>query len=444
MSAALAHNRSHYQLARQSSYLIVVLALVGLMIGAPIVRADHAPNSLGLEARYTASAVINWSGAQINVLSTAAVVNSSDQDVTHLSFNLLPARLGQIKLGAVQAGGQAASAVVEDQTIVVSLPQTLLSGASVPVSIQYQASFSSDASFSGGLFYKNSGVMNVYRWIPWLSRATRYDRPNFGEPFVTTHSPEVRVELSAERALKYATSGRRVANVDSGRRQSFVAYNVSDFNFSASPNYKVTRSKIDGIVVAVYYNSLDPSLLINWTRRALRHFGGRLGEYPYRRLNVAEIPSGSGMESPGLIWISNKLARSSQPHVVVHEVAHQWFYAVVASDQAREPFADEALAEFMARDMLASWRSSKCSRNNLDGSIYDYSRSCYGEVIYIQGAQYLRQYRDRVGETSFWRGMRDYYSRHKFRLGGTRQLLDALDSASEAKPAHKERFLNLY
>ena len=49
---------------------------------------------------------------------------------------------------------------------------------------------------SSWLFTKANGIVNAYRWLPWVSRATPFDRPNHGDPFVTPTSPHVRVTVN--------------------------------------------------------------------------------------------------------------------------------------------------------------------------------------------------------------------------------------------------------
>jgi aminopeptidase N len=50
-----------------------------------------------------------------------------------------------------------------------------------------------------------------------------------------------------------------------------------------------------------------------------------------------------------------------------------------------------------------------------------------------------------VGDNQFWQGVRDYYEQYRFGLGGTRQLLDALDAAAGgAGGGHAKRFPRYY
>src|SRR5688500_5649585 len=151
------------------------------------------------------------------------------------------------------------------------------------------------------------------------------------------------------------------------------------------------------------------------------------------------------MESPGMIWLTQSaVARGTLKYLVAHETAHQWFYGLLGNDQASEPFADEALAEFLTRDLIGH-RASNCPQALLDRSVYSYSKAGYYEVIYVQGDNYLDACRKRVGDTAFWNGIRNYYDAYRFGLGGTRQLFDTLDEAAgSAGGGHETRFPSLY
>ena len=121
------------------------------------------------------------------------------------------------------------------------------------------------------------------------------------------------------------------------------------------------------------------------------------------------------MESPGLIWIPYGIGSANLRYLVSHETAHQWFYGLVGNDQARQPFADEAAADFMAREITGTRRGSRCSTAPLDRTIYGYSSTCYYEVVYIQGGNLINEARRRMGSTAFWAAMREYVADHRYR-----------------------------
>jgi aminopeptidase N len=95
--------------------------------------------------------------------------------------------------------------------------------------------------------------------------------------------------------------------------------------------------------------------------------------------------------------------------------------------------------------MLQSFRRSRCPISALDGTVYDYSATCYPEVIYVQGAKYLEKYRRAVGDEAFWAGLSQFYKDYQLKIAGTRTLLSYLDDASGFDGArHGVRFPSLY
>jgi len=425
--------------------LLRVLAALGalLLLAISSVPVSAAPNSLGLHAKYDVDASITWSTNTFSVTSTARVRNVTSESVTKLTFHLLPLRIGRLEQLNVTVGDTRVQPRIRDQSLVVPLPQALAPGGRTDVTIGYRATFNTTAGGTRLFLLKKDGIITAYRWIPWLSRSQPSQTANFGETWVTGVSPRVTVRLTSDTSLKFAASGRRTG-VD-GQTQTFVANDVRDFNFSASAKYKVMRGSWNGVEINVYYRTRSPDALISWTKKALKRFSNKIGPYPYGQLNVAETPAGSGMESPALTWVSSTISSARVPYIVVHETAHQWFYGVVGNNQAYEPYVDEALADFLARNLLGSFRSSQCQTTRLDGSVYDYSGRCYVEVVYVQGGRYLDAYRKDVGDAAFWSGLSRFYRDHRFGLASTRSLLTYLDAASGAdSERHAERFPSAY
>ena len=417
-------------------------------VGATVTAADRSAavsnaNSLALTATYKVRARIYWERGAILVQSTASVTNTTALPVSRLTLNLVALVAGDAKVLEVTAGGTRVLVEPHGQTIVVPLPTALGPGDRTNVTIRYRARFNAIDDSRRPLLGQADNVLTAYRWIPWLSRRQTFATPNFGESWVTAVTPRVTVTLVSQTPLVYATSGNRVAR--RGNSQTFVARNVRDFNFSASPDYHVRRIAWRGVTVRTYQLTGSADALTEYAVDALKRFSKEIGPYAYPALNVAEAPISSGMESPALAWISTSTAPEDLARLVAHEVAHQWFYAVVGNNQAQQPFADEAVATFLADSLLGPDRSPLCSAGRLDMSVYEYGPRCYPEVIYVQGARYLERYRAAVGNDPFWAGMRQYYETYRFGIGGTRRFLDALDAASGYEGhLHAKRFPTLY
>ena len=400
--------------------------------------------SYDLRATYYVHAHLDWAGGSIRVDSLMFATNTSGGPVTRLELNTVAAKLGRLHLISASVDGQNVSPRITGQTLLVPLPFTLAENATASIRIVYRAWFRHSFGGDDWMWSQTDGVASAYRFIPWVSRRVPFDRPNFGDPFVTPVSPYARVTLSAERRLTFATSGDRIS--DDGLSQTFEAHNVRDFNFTASPFYSVRSGlSTDGqTAIRVYTRWGHAAAILHSAQRAFADYEAWIGQYPYPTFDIGQTPGGFGMESPALIWIPRNAPFLD--YLVSHETAHQWFYATVGNDQTTNEFADEALVDFMARTHIHLFRGSQCASDRFDRTIYDYSRSCYYEVIYIQGGDFLNQLRRDMGNSNFWGALRRYYADEKFLISSDRKLLEALRSAAGdwVLPRYHARFPSLY
>jgi hypothetical protein len=460
--------------------LAVVIALVGSSVPAPIearptIAADEdtgsppenvltsttpAPtdrtpvstagrSSPDLVATYVGDLRIHWATRRIRVTSTAVIRNTSGSPIDRVELNTVAAKLGSMRLEPVTVDGIVAPATsVHGQTIVIPLGRSLGPGATTTIRARYRATLRSGLGGSDWMFTRTNGVVDLYRWLPWVSRRTPFDRPNHGDPFVTPSSPSVTVRIRTSRRLDLATTGQRVTASADGLDQTFVAHDVRDFTVTAATDYRTKSRTVRDSVVRVYYRPGAPGgAMLDAAVDAFDALADRLGPYPQHVYKVVQSAGGYGMESPALTWIPPDVPRRNLAYLIAHETAHQWFYGVVGNDQAREPFADEAAADFAARSILGSRRASRCSAGRLDLAIYDYSSVCYYERIYIRGGNLLDRARRSMGSKAFWTALRGYVAANQNELVHTSTLLDALDAATPIDLGERlfaKRFPRLY
>lgn len=439
-----------------TSLLVVLVGqLAGVPVGTPvgpvaaaassIVPGSIDRSSLEVSATYEVDLNLDTAAGTMTVVSTMTTTNASGGPIDRLELNSVPARLGRLRLTSVTVDGRAAEARLDDQTILLSLGGLLPDGATTTVRLAFRATLRRGTDGSDWLFTRAGGIVAAYRWLPWVSRRVAFDRPNHGDPFVTPVSPHVRVRITTDRPMAIATSGRRVA-VD-GRTQTFVATDVRDFAIAASARYRQLEGTAGRTRIRVFHLPGAPAAaLLGAATRALTRMERLVGPYPYLVYSVAQTAGGYGMEAPALAWIPADVAPAQLAYLVSHETAHQWFYGIVGNDQATEPFADEATADFLARHALGMRRTSHCPAASLDRAITGYSSACYYEVVYVQGGNLLDDLRRRMGSAAFWAALRGYLDDHRFGLAGTRQLLDALDAATslDLRPTFDVRFPRLY
>jgi hypothetical protein len=400
-------------------------------------------SSLDLDATYDVRLRIGWSSRNVAVTTTIVVRNTSGSAVDRLELNTIAARLGRFRLTGTNVDGARVRASVSDQTIRVPLGGILEPGATTSIRVAYRATLRSTTSGSTWLFTRANGILEMHRWIPWISRATPFDRPNHGDPFVTPVSSRVRVTISADRRIAWATTGEQIG--PTGTTTRFEATNVRDFAIVGAPDFRRTSTKVGGVSIRVSSRPGFPAAtVLRAAKTALSREAALLGPYPYPTYELVQTAGGYGMESPGLTWIPS--GAGSLGYLVAHETAHQWFYGIVGNDQARDPFADEAAADMVARNVLGLRRASRCPTTRLDLTIYRYSSACYYEVIYIQGGNVLDDVRRSMGSRAYWTAIRRYLADNRYNLSTTARLLRALDAGTrlDLRPRYHARFPSIY
>jgi hypothetical protein len=417
-----------------------------------IVAGSVNRTSLAISATYDVNAAITVATGALETATLIEVRNDSGDGIDRLELNTIAARLGSIRITDATVDDVPVKVRVRDQTLVVPLGGILPAGASARVRIEFRARLTTGLTGSDWMFTSAGGTLSLHRWIPWISREIPFDRPNHGNPFVTPTSPKVDVEIVTDERMDLAAPAAAILDVPlgAGRAWAFTLENVRDVSVVLAPSFNVIRREVGGVPVRVFTRagSVNRDRLMGLAVDALRSEVDLLGvAYPWPVLSIVETQGGEGLESPGLIWIPRTESTLNRTYLVYHEIAHQWFYGLVGSDQQREPFADEGAADLIARTALGIIRNSRCPLEALDRAITRYSTNCYYEVIQVQGGLVLEEIRSRIGSNRFWRAMGAYLEDNRYGLGGTRRLLDALsDAAGDVNllPLLRARFPSLY
>lgn len=114
-----------------------------------------------------------------------------------------------------------------------------------------------------------------------------------------------------------------------------------------------------------------------WIEFTLNFMNDHVLRYPKNELVlvVGALAQGGGLEHPQMIWISDLFPVSplySPRMVVVHEVIHEWFYYLVNSNQAADPWLDEAVTEYFTLRVLTAMTAGKGELLNYYGMTASY------------------------------------------------------------------------
>ncbi|RMF26597.1 MAG: M1 family peptidase, partial [Chloroflexi bacterium] len=254
-----------------------------------------------------------------------------------------------------------------------------------------------------------------------------------------------RVQITAPATMTPLTSGRCDPPLSLGggmQRWLCTAGPVRDFAAFLGADYQVVTTSVEGVTVrsaSLPGDEAGGREALDDAAYALALFQRRFGPYPYAELDVVEGPlDRAGMEYPGLVLIQAAYygeKREGLEPIVVHEVAHQWWYGLVGNDQVNAPWLDEALAEFStllyyedrygeeeAGLIEESWRQSyeavvAAGQDRPVGLPADaYPQELYGPLVYRKGALFLVALRETIGDDAFEALLRQYLVQHRYGL----------------------------
>ena len=412
-------------------------------------KVDRA--SLDVSATYDVNALISVGSGAVEMAARIEVTNNSGEGIDRLELNTAAARLGFIRVTESSVDGERVKTRVNDQTLVMPLGGVLPDGATATILIGYKARLARGVTGSDWMFSNVGGTIAMHRWIPWVSRAIPFGRPNDGLPFVTATSPSVEVEIVTDTPMVLASPAADVTKLTAGRGQAwaFTLENVRDVAVVLAPDFGVLEGEVRGVPIRVYsrYGPFNRDQLLGLAEAAVRADADLLGvDYPWTVLTVVETEGGDALATPGLIWIPKTLDSLNRTYAVHHIVAHQWFYGLVGYNQRTEPFAGDGMADMLARTATGNFRPSNCPTARLDLGVTGYSAGCYYETVQVQGGLVLESIRQQMGSNDFWAAVRGYLEDHRYGIGGTKELLDALRARAGAGIGSilRARFPGLY
>jgi hypothetical protein len=177
----------------------------------------------------------------------------------------------------------------------------------------------------------------------------------------------------------------------------------------------------------------------------------RYGPYPYRALTFCVLEAGRGYsdarEYPGFILLLLDHGYSMTTHEdVAHELGHQWFYGIVGNDIYRDPWLDEALAQYTTFVVMQQWDGAAAAnsyfkteiaalaaraRYGLGRPVNQYpSWGSYYASVYGKGGLFIAALRQQVGDAAFFAGLQQYVQQHRYGIAHPDDLRRALEAAS--------------
>ncbi len=284
----------------------------------------------------------------------------------------------------------------------IYLPQPLLPGDSVRISMKFKGKFPHVFSRMG---YYNKGYFIATHWYPkvvvydqrgwhpdsYLDQGEFYGEYGKFDVWITLpecfvvdatgilkdpHEEEFLEKLADTTKYALSLKGKerkkfiknwiksRLKDLDTCSTMKtlhFVADSVHNFAWFAGVQYLLFRKRHNGGVITNVL--VAPQDIISWkdvpeyVEKAISFYSEKVGPFRYPKASVVDgsIRTAGGMEYPmiTIVGVKNVPYTHILEDVVIHEVGHNWFMGMIGSDERAYPFLDEGLNSFLESKYLA-------------------------------------------------------------------------------------------
>ena len=238
------------------------------------------------------------------------------------------------------------------------------------------------------------------------------------------------------------------------------ATKVRDFAFVLSEKFEVISANQDETQIQYYYyNDTKPEQSLQTAIDAVKTFNGLFKKYPYSTLSVVEANFvHGGMEYPNLVYISDSISDyASYQNVIVHEIAHQWWYNLVGSNSFDNGWQDEGLTDYSTALFYEKNPQYNQSKDEIiTNAVKNYSffvdiySSVYGKldtsmtraldeyptspeyvyVAYVKSMLMFDSLRELIGDESFFKGLRLYFDQYCYKEATPKNLIACFEKAT--------------
>lgn len=415
---------------------------------------------------YEISLSVNPATAQVTGHQEIRYTNLEDKHLDEIYLRLFPNTPsfgGRMTVTQPLLAGWPVTPITEFEGSALRLPvdPPLDVGQSITLSMDFTVDVPTTDQIGHALFAYVRGVMalpTIYPLIPV------YDNEKWNIEIAPEHSDDTytdiaayQVQVTAPTTMTLVASGACSQQAEDTVTTWFCeAAPMRDFVLILGENFALANRVSMNVVVNSYFyrghrRGGDKALTV--ATDALTIFNELFGPYPYAELDIVETPNNlGGMEYPSLVVIEDALypGITGMEWLVAHEVAHQWWFGVVGSDQIDEPWLDEALTQYStllyyekvygenkAADLLherfvhtheSLIRKGRDMPAGLPARAY--SPEFYWQIVYDKGALYFYELRQIVGDDAFFEILKTYYNRHRYGIATPNSFLAVVEDVT--------------
>ena len=187
------------------------------------------------------------------------------------------------------------------------------------------------------------------------------------------------------------------------------------------------------------------------SKKILEFFIEKFGEYPYQKLaNVQSKTQFGGMENAGAIFYFEKSVTGKQEHedLIAHEIVHQWFGNSASEIDWPHLWLSEGFANYFTSLYILETKGEEGFQQRIKEErerVLNFYKKRQTPIIdtenthlisllnansYEKGAWVLHMLRKKLGDETFWKGIRAYYEKFKFSNASTNDFKNVMKEVS--------------
>ena len=466
---------------------IITIVCVSCAFSNPLKKASKNLTTYNISASLSTDYVIlgkeeinyvNKTGSTLKSLSLHLYPRAFRQDATIKPYTKLTQAscfpdgdsYGNLTISSVKIGEQNANwiyAGLDSNILQIEMPKELKDGKKIKLNIGFEVVL---PKCTHRLGYYN-GTINVGNWYPVVCgyREGKFDTTPYyatGDPFFSECANyNVNFSYPAEYAC-YAT-GNQVSgggNASGVVTNSYKALAVRDFALvlTNKGQQQTVKAGKTNVTYVGYQGDDNIAACAKISGQAVSYFGKQFGTYPYQNLVVIKSAFlHGGMEYPNIVIVSDAVDDPEEfSKVIVHEIAHQWWYGLVGNNEAAEAWLDESLAEYstclffedntqfgigydeLIKDATGSYLIYVDIISSLSGkvntamnlSVNEYINEYeYTYMVYVKGVIMFDSLRQVVGRDKLVSALKKYCKKYRFKIATGNNLIEILD-----KNCHKD------
>ena len=402
---------------------------------ATTLASPTAP-SPSARTQYTLYALLDYSGHELGADETIRYTNQTGVALGELVLAVEPNLRGGFTLENIMRDGSSLTYDLNGQRLTAYLPEALAPGAQMTLTMRFRISL--PAKIKEHPYGYDVDQVNLTDWYPFIvpySNGWVLHEPGAVGEHLVYDAADFEVNLrTTEEGVVLATSGVPDPQPN-GEWTRYRLTGARTFAVSASDQFLVYDASAGAAQIRAYYYpgyETQGAAILNAAVRAVGIFEAKFGAYPYGSLSVVQADLNDGQEYDGLVFLATKFyneydgsARSNLVAIGVHEIAHQWWFGLVGSDQATEPWVDEAIAvysesifyKFIYPNSNDWWWNFRVNwfgpSGYVDTNIYEPPTfRAYVNASYLNGANFLEALNYRMGDDAFFGFLQDYSSHY--------------------------------